>query len=89
MNVTNPKVALFFLAFLPQFTRPSRGSMPAQILLLGLLFMLAALPVFSFAAWGADRIGVWLKKSPRAQTGLHRVAGIVFLLLACHLLFSR
>lgn len=89
MSATNPKVALFFLAFLPQFTRPAHGSISLQILLLGFLFMLAAIPVFASIAWGADRIGTWLKKSPRAQIRLHRATGIVFLLLATRLLFSR
>ena len=60
MNVTNPKVAIFFLAFLPQFANPARGSLATQVLLLGAVFILAALLVFGFIAWAAGFIGDWL-----------------------------
>ena len=63
MNVTNPKVAIFFLAFLPQFANPSNGSLALQMISLGAVFMLAALIVFGAIAWAAGFIGNWLKRS--------------------------
>jgi threonine/homoserine/homoserine lactone efflux protein len=50
VNILNPKTALFFFAFLPQFVNPSRGPVAAQILFLGLLF--AAMGVVSDSLWG-------------------------------------
>jgi threonine/homoserine/homoserine lactone efflux protein len=88
MNVTNPKVAIFFLAFLPQFANPSRGSLTIQILLLGAVFMLAALIVFGVIAWAAGFIGEWLKRSERAQVVMNRIAGAMFVLLALRLALS-
>lgn len=89
MNVTNPKVAIFFLAFLPQFTDPARGAVFTQIILLGLVFMATALVIFSGIAWAASELGSWLKRSARAQTGMNYLAGTVFLLLACRLVLIR
>ena len=85
MNITNPKVAIFFLAFLPQFADPSRGSMALQIVLLGAVFMLAALLTFSAVAWFAAGFGQVFKRSLRAQRVLNRIASVVFVGLALRL----
>jgi len=89
MNVSNPKVAVFFLAFLPQFTDPARGAMAAQIIVLGIAFMLTALIIFSGIAWAADRLGGWLMHSKRAQSTINRLAGLIFVLLALRLALSE
>jgi threonine/homoserine/homoserine lactone efflux protein len=87
MNLTNPKVSLFFLAFLPQFTSPARGSVALQTLSLGVLFILATLLVFGAIAWFSGAIGERMQRSHRAQRILNRVAGTVFLGLALKLAF--
>lgn len=89
MNVTNPKVAIFFLAFLPQFANPANGSLALQMITLGAVFMLAALIVFGAIAWTAGFIGNWLKRSQRAQVVMNRFAGTVFVGLAMRLALSK
>ncbi len=89
MNLTNPKVSLFFLAFLPQFTSPARGSVALQTVSLGALFMLATLLVFGAIAFFSGAFGQMLQKSARAQLWLNRIAGTVFVGLAMRLVFSQ
>ena len=85
MNVTNPKVSIFFLAFLPQFADPGRGALSLQLLLLGGLFIIATLLVFGGIALLAGKLGQWLQRSEKAQLLINRVAGIVFVALALKL----
>jgi len=85
MNLSNPKVLIFFLAFLPQFADPARGSVAPQIMLLGLVFILATLLVFGAIALFSGTFGALLLRSARAQRLLNRAAGVVFLGLAVKL----
>ena len=85
MNLTNPKVLIFFLAFLPQFADPARGGVALQLMVLGVVFMLATLLVFGGIACFSGAFGVLLQRSARAQLLLNRVAGLVFLGLALRL----
>lgn len=85
MNLTNPKVLVFFLAFLPQFADPERGSLVLQVLCLGAVFIAATLLVFGAIAWFSGSFGAILQRSARAQRALNWLAGAVFLGLAVRL----
>ena len=88
MNITNPKVAIFFLAFLPQFVFPQQGVVGLQILLLGGVFMVATFFTFGAIAFFAGSFGKVLQSSALAQRSLNRIASLVFCGLALRLLMT-
>jgi threonine/homoserine/homoserine lactone efflux protein len=87
-NAINPKVALFFLAFLPQFVQPG-GNVTLQIALLGVCF--AALTAVAFTALGyfSGEIGRWLRARPNVGRRLNQLTGALFIGLGIRLLFQR
>ncbi|MDD3352482.1 LysE family translocator [Zoogloea sp.] len=84
-NALNPKVGLFFLAFLPQFTDPERGSLSLQMLLLGLLFAAQTVVIFGAMALAAGAIGRELTRRPGLGPWLDRLCGTLFIGLALRL----
>ncbi|MDD2367291.1 MAG: LysE family translocator [Desulfuromonadaceae bacterium] len=89
MNVTNPKVSIFFLAFLPQFADPSKGQIPIQIMLLGSIFIAATIIVFGGISLLAGVFGERFRKSDFAQKLLNRAAGGIFAGLALKLALTH
>jgi threonine/homoserine/homoserine lactone efflux protein len=84
-NVLNPKVALFFLAFLPQFADPARGALWSQLLLLGAIFAVnGTLVCVAFAVF-ASGVGGWLRTRYGVSRLLERATGGLFVALGIRL----
>jgi threonine/homoserine/homoserine lactone efflux protein len=81
VNILNPKTALFFYAFLPQFLDPGRGSVALQALVLGCLFVAIALVSDSLWALGSGSAASWLKARPIAGSVERWVSGSVLICL--------
>lgn len=88
MNLSNPKLLLFFLAFLPQFVEQGAGPVEWQIAWFGLCFIINTVLVFGSIVVFASWIGQGLRQSERAQLYLNRVCGVVFAALGVRLLAS-
>lgn len=89
VGVANPKAIVFFTAMLPQFTDPAAGSVPLQMLFLGLVFV--AIALVSDSAWGlaAGSARAWLARSPRRLQAIGGLGGVVMIGLGLRLLVSR
>ncbi len=81
VNILNPKTALFFFAFLPQFVDPARGNVIAQNLLLGLIFVALAIVTDSLYALAISAFADQLRGNQRFQTGGRYFAGLVYVAL--------
>jgi threonine/homoserine/homoserine lactone efflux protein len=79
VNVLNPKTAIFFLAFLPQFVNPSRGPVALQIVVLGACFILLGIMSDGGYALLAGTIAGRIRRTKRARRRLDRASGVVYL----------
>ena len=84
-NVINPKVALFFISFLPQFVDQAHGAVWPQMLLLGALFAALTVLIFGSLGWFSGSIGGRLQQQPTLALWLDRCAGTIFIGLALNL----
>lgn len=87
INILNPKVALFFLAFLPQFVDRDASSVPLQMLFLGLMFITSGTVVCISVALLASGAGDWVRTRAGADGILKWVSGFLFIGLGLRLAF--
>lgn len=85
-NAINPKVILFFLAFLPRFINESRGYVGLQAAQLGLIFTVETVILFSALGYFSGAVGRWLNRYPNSGVWLDRFSGFVFIVLGLSLL---
>lgn len=79
VNVLNPKTAIFFLAFLPQFANPARGPVAVQIAVLGICFILLGLVSDSTYALLSGTLSGRLRRSTSVRGHLDRASGVIYL----------
>jgi threonine/homoserine/homoserine lactone efflux protein len=89
MNVLNPKVAMFFLAFLPQFVTPDAAYFPLQMLLLGFIFMAQAVIIFCLIGYFSGSIGGFLLARPKVAKYFGWLTAGVFASLGARLALAQ
>jgi len=88
-EVLNPKIALFFLSFLPQFVDPARGSVAGQTLLFGLLFHVTGVPINMIVAVTGSGIAAWFSRNRLFERMRNWLAGMVLIGLGVRLALSE
>src|SRR5215210_5604574 len=89
-NIFNPKIAVFFLAYLPQFADPlATDDLGPQLLVLGLAFALMTWATFSVVAHFSGSLGAWLRSRPRAAKMVSWLTGGVLMSLGLRLALSQ
>ncbi len=88
-NVSNPKIAVFYFAFLPQFVQPGAAHPTLSVFALGLVFAGLTFVVKGPVGLGAGLLSAWLRQRPRVLQGLYRGSGAVLLGLGLKLAFER
>lgn len=88
MNISNPKVLLFFLAFFPQFADLATTGYHIRLMLLGGLFIISTLVVFSSIAWIGAKGSEKILNNPRYHLAINWLSICVFIAVAALLLFS-
>jgi threonine/homoserine/homoserine lactone efflux protein len=85
LEILNPKSAMFFLAFLPQFVNPENGSVALQLIILGLLFVLMGLLTTIVVAISAARVGSFLQRNPLVMRWQDKAVGGIYCSLGLRL----
>ena len=85
VDLLNPKVAIFFMAFLPQFVRDNHGNPSLQLIGLGALVIVVAIPIESFFVIAASRTTIFFRRHPKTSVWLDRMLGSILITLGVRL----
>ena len=88
-NLSNPKIAIFYFAFLPQFVPPRAEHSTLSVCVLGLVFAALTFAVKGPVGWGAGRLSGWLRARPAVLRWIFRGSGGVLVALGLRLAFER
>jgi threonine/homoserine/homoserine lactone efflux protein len=88
-NISNPKIAIFYFAYLPQFVRPGAANPTLQLFTLGLCFVILTFLVKAPIGYIAGKLSAWLRSRPFVITWMHRVSGLVLVGMGLQLALER
>lgn len=89
MNLLNPKVSLFFLAFFPQFINYENGNVSIQMLVYGILFLVQSFVIFTLISIFAGKVGYFLHKNSSLSKKINMIQGSLFALIGLKIAFSQ
>lgn len=89
INLINPKVALFFITFLPQFVSATDPHVTSKLFFLGVWFVLVSIPPSLIMIWGAARLVNWLQKKPTVLRGIDLSFAAVFAFFALRIVMTQ
>lgn len=87
MNILNPKVLVFFIAFFPGFVNPATENPAGELLLLGVLFMAQAIVIFSLVALLAERLSRRLMQNSHFSLIMHIIESLVYIIIGISTIF--